>query len=265
MKYKNVIKTGEEYQILKEATQISVKIFKELLASVKEGVSAGDINALAGKLCVENDVKPAFLGVPGPKMDFDYNVCISVNDAVLHGVPHSSIVFKPGDIVKVDFGVIHKEFYTDHCFTLMVSPEKVVNSPQKERELKMINTAKLCIDTAIKAAIAGNRVLDISGAMQEVAELAGFKYVKSYCGHGIGRSLWLEPEVPAYKWKGRENPELIEGMVLCIENQLTTGSADLKLDDDGWTLRTLDRSKGAMFEHMVIVRNEEPEILTLLD
>lgn len=265
MEYSNIIKTDQEYKTLKDATQVSVTILKQLISTTKEGVSAGEINELAGKLCKENSVLPAFKGVPGPKMDFDYNVCISVNDGILHGIPHSEIVFKPGDVVKIDFGVIHNSFYTDHCYTLMIAPDKVEENPNKQRELKLIQTAKLCIDTAVKAAIVGNNVLDISGTMQEIAELAGFKYVKNYCGHGIGRSLWLEPEVPSYRWKNRENPELLEGMVLCIENQLTIGSSDLYLDEDGWTLRTEDGSKGAMFEHMVIVREGKPEILTLLD
>lgn len=264
MSNSNILKNKEEYLVLKEATKISVGILNELIAKAEVGVSAGEINQLAGELCVSNNVKPAFFGVPGPKVDFYYNVCISVNNGVLHGIPHSSIIFKEGDIVKIDFGVIHKGFYTDHCFTKIIRGEggKIEIN---EREELLVKTAKLCIDTAVKAAVVGNRVLDISDAMQEICDLTGFNYVTNYCGHGIGKALWMEPEVPAYRWKGRENPELIDGMVLCIENQIMTGSSDLILDRDGWTLKTKDGSKGAMFEHMVIVRKDKPEILTLLD
>src|SRR5260221_429499 len=191
-------------------------------------------------------------------MPFPNSVCISVNDAILHGIPHKTIIFKDGDIVKIDFGIIYNGFYTDHCVTVGLGK-------LKDEEKKLISTAKLCIDTAVKNAIVGNKISDISNAMQTIASVSGFDFVRTYCGHGIGKALWLAPEVPSYVSYNSTQINLVEGMVLCVENQLTIGKSNLILDDDGWTLRTVDGSKGAMFEHMVIVRKGKPEILTLLD
>lgn len=257
MKYKNVFTDPEDIKAIREAGKISAKILKKLKGSVKEGVSAKDIDDLAAELCKKHDVKAAFKGVPGITYPFPNSVCVSVNDEVLHGVPDESKIFKKGDVVKVDFGIIYKGFYTDHCVTVGIEPLS------KELQ-KLISTAKLCVDTAVKEAIVGNRVGDISYALQSVSELAGFDFVTTYCGHGIGRSLHESPEVSSFGTKGT-GPELVDGMVLCIENQITTGSANVVFKEDDWTLKTVDGSIGAMFEHMVIVRKDKPEILTLLD
>lgn len=258
MQYSNIIKTEEDYKTLKKACDISVSILKELSSSVKEGISAGDINELAIELCAKNKVKAAFLGVSGPQQPFEYSVCISVNDTVLHGVPHSSIVFKSGDLVKVDFGIIYNGFFTDHCVTVSVGEIT-------KEEKRLMATGRLCIETAVKEAVVGKSIYNISYALESVCKLAGFDFVKNYCGHGIGKSLWLPPEVLSYATNESKSIQLLEGMCLCIENQLTMGSSNLYLDSDGWSLKTKDGSKGVMFEHMVIVRKNKPEILTLID
>ncbi len=258
MSYSNIIKSEKDYKTVKEAADISTSILRQLRDNVKAGVKASDIAELASELCLKNKVKPAFLGVPGPKSDFPSSLCINVNNTILHGIPHSSIEFKEGDIVKVDFGVIHNGFYTDHCVTVAVGE---ISAEEK----RLIETGRLCIDTAIKEAVVGNNVSDISRAMQTVCDIAGFNYIRSYCGHGIGKALWLEPEVLTYTYKGQEEIPLEEGMCLCIENQVVLGKESLYLDLDGWSLKTVDGSKGVMFEHMVIVRKGRPEILTLLD
>lgn len=257
MQYKNIITTKEDYKILKEATAISVKILKELRNNVKIGVSAKFIDDLAFQLCQDNGVEPAFNGVEGIITPFWGNICISTNDEILHAIPLEKRIFKSGDIVKLDFGVVYKGYYTDHCVTVGVGELSKV-------EDALIKTAKLCIDTALKKAIVGNTIGDISNVMQNIAELGGFDYVTTYCGHGIGKSLHLAPEIPSFGEPG-EGDKLVDGMVICIENQITIGDSDLKLSQDGWTLKTIDGSKGAMFEHMVIVRSGKPEVLTLID
>jgi len=257
MQYKNIITTKEDYKILKEATAISVKILKELRDNVKVGVSAKFIDDLAFQFCSDNGVKPAFNGVEGVITPFWGNICISTNDEILHTIPTEKRVFKEGDIVKLDFGIVFKGFYTDHCVTVALGK-------LNKDEQALVKTAKLCIDTALKNAVVGKTVGDISSIMQDICELSGFDYVTTYCGHGIGRSLHLAPEIPSYGNPG-EGEQLIEGMVICVENQITIGKADLKLSQDGWTLKTIDGSKGAMFEHMVIVREGKPEVLTLMD
>jgi methionyl aminopeptidase len=252
----NIIKNEIEYMILKEATAISANILRRIKEETKIGISAASLDKLAGQLCLENNVKPSFKGVRGVKGPYSNNICISTNDEILHAIPKEERIFKSGDIVKLDFGIIHKGFFTDHCVTVglgELTPE----------EKKLIHTGEQCIETAIKQAIKGNTVGDISNALQTVAEEAGFNYVTTYVGHGIGRSLHLSPEIPAYGQRGA-GIRLQNGMVLCIENQITLGSADLKMDNDGWTLSTKDGSKGVMFEHMVLIKDNAPQVLTRL-
>jgi len=257
MKYNNVFTNPEDINKIREATKISSEILKTLRDSVKVGVSAEEINLLAEKECAKFGVVPSFKGVEGPKMPYDKALCICVNDEILHGRPTDSTVFKSGDIVKVDFGIIHKGFYTDHCVTVGLAE-------LTSEESRLINTAKLCIDEAVKEAVVGNYTGDISYVMENISNLGGFNFVTTYCGHGIGKSLHESPEV--LSWGDRKTGvKLVEGMLLCIENQITMGSAKLKLQPDGWTLKTVDKSKGAMFEHMVLVGKNSPEILTILD
>lgn len=256
MKYKNIFTKEEEVETIREAGRISAEILNELKSNAVIGKTPKDLHELAIQLCAKNHVEPAFLGVPGPISNFEGAVCISVNDATLHGLPFSNEPFKSGDIIKIDFGIKYKEFLTDHCVTVGLGE---LSSDEK----RLIETAKLCIDTSLKQAVVGNTVGDISNAMQTIADMAGLKYVTSYCGHGIGKELWLEPQITSYGEAG-DGPKLEEGMLLCIENQLSLGSAKLKMDDDGWTLRTSDGSKTAMFEHMVLVGKNAPEIITKL-
>jgi methionyl aminopeptidase len=257
MRYKNIFTSESDIRDIRKAAEISATILRELRDAVVAEISAADIDELAKKLCQKYKVKPSFLGVKGIKSDFPAAVCISVNDEVLHAIPYRSKVLKNGDIVKVDFGVIYNGFFTDHCVTVGIGSIS-------EQEEKLLHTSKLCIDTAVKHAIVDKRIGDISYTMQSICEMAGLNFVTSYCGHGIGKSLHEAPEVPSWGKFGT-GEKLIEGMVLCIENQVTLGTSQLEMDKDGWTLRTKDGSKAAMFEHMVIVRKKQPEILTLLD
>jgi methionyl aminopeptidase len=203
---------------------------------------------------------PAFKGVRGPTSDFPGAVCISVNDETLHTIPFSKRKFKSGDIIKIDFGIIYKNFATDHCITIGIGK-------LTDEEKRLINTAKNCVETAIKKALSGNTVGDISFALQTITELEGFEYVRDYAGHGIGKlehgGLHIVPSIPSFGMPGTGR-ELVEGQTICIENQVSLGAADLILDDDDWTLKTVDGSKTAMFEHTVMVGKKKPLILTKL-
>jgi len=257
MKYRNVFTRLDEIENIKEATKISSLILRSLRDAVKIGASAEDIHLLAEDECKKYDVVPSFKGVSGPITPFPKSVCISINEEILHGLPKKTTVFKSGDIVKVDFGIVYKGFYTDHCVTVGLG------DISKDEE-RLINTAKLCVDEAVKEAIVGNSTGDISYVLENIASLGGFKFITAYCGHGIGKSLHESPEI--LSWGERKSgTKLIEGMLLCIENQITLGSNKLVLQSDGWTLNTQDGSKGAMFEHMVLVAKNAPIILTLLD
>lgn len=254
MEFTNIFTEKKDIDSIIKASEISTDILREVIISVAPGISSNDIDNLALSLCKKNKVSPAFLGVKGVKQPFPSSICVSINHEILHAIPHKNKIIMEGDVVKLDFGIIYQGFYTDHCITIGVGNI----SEEKQR---LINTARLCVETAAKNAIVGNKVGDISFALQTVAELNNYDFVTSYCGHGIGRSLHEPPEIPSW---GAKNTgiELQKGMVLCIENQITLGDAELILQEDGWSLESKDKSVGAMFEQMVMVEENAPRYLT---
>lgn len=256
MKFQNIYKSKNEKQAVKEACRISVSILNQLKGFAKIGATPKQLNELAGDLCSQHKVKPSFYGVKGPKNDFPGNLCVCVNDETLHAIPFSTFQFEPGDIVKIDFGIIFEEIYTDHCTT-------VAFGQLTDNERRLIDTTRLAVETASKQAMVGNRVGDISHALGSIAQMANFNSIRGYSGHGIGPSLHEDPSIPYEGSKG-EGVLLEEGMLICVEVQLSLGTGKLRMDKDGWTLRTEDGSKTAMFEHMVLV-GKDAEILTRLD
>lgn len=256
MSYQNIIKTEADYTSIKKACDISVEILRELRSNVKEGVSPKDMDELAGELCAKHKVRPSFLGVPGMNSVFPSNLCVMVNDQAVHAIPSSNVAFKSGDVVKVDFGIIYNEFNTDHGITLGVGE---ITS----RRQSLISTVELSVNKAIEEAMPKAKTGDVSYVLGEIALMAGFDSVSNFGGHGIGKKIHYAPSIPFYGEKGT-GETFQEGMLVCIENWITEGSADLILENDGWTLRTSDGSYSAMAEHMVIVRKGKPEILTYL-
>jgi len=250
----SVIKDRQDYNNLIQACEISKKILRVVVSQVKEGNTPFEINELTKSLCKQYNCKPAFFGVKGPKGPFPGYLCISTNDEVLHGVPLSKREFKSGDVVKVDFGLYAYGMYTDHCVNVIVGDVS-------EQVKKLVEISKLCIEKGIENAISGGWTGDISNAMETVCKLSKVDFVKTFCGHGIGKKLHMDPEVLTYGERGT-GTKLIEGMVLTIENQITSGSADLYLDKDGWTLKTKDGSLAFMTEHMIIIRKKQAEVLT---
>lgn len=256
MKFQNIYKSKNEKQAVNEACRISVSILKQLRDFATIGVTPKQINELAGDLCTQNKVTPSFLGVKGPRNDFPGNLCVCINDETLHAIPFSTFPIEPGDIVKIDFGIIFESIYTDHCTTIGFGD-------LKDEERRLIDTTKLAVDTASKQAVTGNYVGDISYVLGNIAQMANFKSIRGYSGHGIGPSLHEDPSIPYEGSKG-EGLLLEDGMLICVEVQLSLGTGKLRMDKDGWTLRTEDGAKTAMFEHMVLV-GKEAQILTLLD
>ncbi|BCX14261.1 MAG: methionine aminopeptidase [Candidatus Dojkabacteria bacterium] len=259
-KFLNVYTSQKEISTYKKAGEISVKILKELINITVKGSTPFEINERAKFLCKKYGVQSAFYGVPGPKNPFPGHVCVSVNDFILHTIPFSKKEFVDGDVVKIDFGIVYKGFYTDHCVTFGIGDVT-------EEDAKLIRTARLCVDTAIKQAKPGNKTGDISNALQTIAELEGYNYVTNYVSHGIGRKehggLHADPKILSYGKKG-VGLTLPKGLAITVENQISKGSAQLILERDGWSLRTKDGEKAAMFEHTVIV-DDEPIIITKLD
>ena len=246
-----IIKNKKQDKLIREAADISMKILFELGQNVRKGVKTIEIDELAGKLCKKYGVKPAFKSVEG----YYYNTCISINNEVIHGIPVHKDPLKIGDIVKVDFGVIHKGFFTDHCWSFVVERAS-------KADMKLLIASREATENAVKKAITGNKTGDLGYEMSLAAKKYGFNTVWEYVGHGIGKKLHEDhPCITSYGT--RNTGEILEdGLIACVECQVVDGSGNIYIDSDGWTVKTLEGGKAAEYEYMVIVRENEPEILT---
>lgn len=245
------LKSQREIDVMRRAGATTALILQELATAVKPGVTTLELDQLAERRCRELGVKPAFKGYHG----YPGCVCISVNEQVVHGIP-SERVLTNGDIVGLDFGVIVDGYYGDSAKTVPVGTIK----PAAQ---KLLEVTREGLYAGIKQAVSGNRLFDISHAIQNYVEAHGFSVVREFVGHGIGRSLHEEPQVPNYGPKGK-GIVLKEGMVLAIEPMINAGSHAVRVEADGWTAVTVDGSLSAHFEHTVAITKNGPEILTMV-
>jgi len=237
-----IVKNSKQERIYREAGRISSDILRELGENIKVGITPLDIEQLAQDRCREYGVKPSFATVPG----YDYATCISVNDCILHGIPND-IPFKDGDLVKVDFGIIYKGLFTDHCWTWGVGDIS-------EEDRKLMEAGREATENGCKQAVAGNRTGDISHALRSTAKKYGYTTLEEFAAHGIGKTLHDEPEILSYGEPGTGDL-LKDGMVVCIECQVTK-SNDIYVADNGWDVISSDGYKGSMYEYMGIVTND---------
>jgi len=244
------IKRPKEEKLIREAAGISMKILFELGQNVRKGVKTIEIDELANSLCKDYKVKPAFKEVPS----YFNTTCISVNDEILHGIPNEDDILKVGDLVKIDFGIIHKGYNTDHCWTFAV--EEV-----SKKDMKLLKASKEATENAVRKAVSGNYTGDLGYEMNKTAKKYNYNIIKEYVGHGIGKDLHEYPDIPSFGEKGR-GELLKDGMVICVECQVVDGSGDTLIESNGWTVRSQEGGKAGMYEYMVIVRDSEPEILT---
>ncbi|RDC64742.1 type I methionyl aminopeptidase [Adhaeribacter pallidiroseus] len=242
-------KTEEEINLLREGADILGKTHGEVFKNIKEGVSTKFLDLQAETFIKDHSAFPSFKGYNGYK----YSLCISVNSVVVHGLP-SDYELKSGDIVSIDCGVLYKGFHTDSAYTHAVG---FVQPEVKE----LLNTTKESLYFGIDKAIAGYRLGDVSSAIQEYVESKKFSVVRELVGHGIGKNLHEAPEVPNYGRRG-SGIKLQEGLVLAIEPMVNLGSKNIFQESDGWTIRTKDNKPSAHFEHTVVVRKDQAEILT---
>lgn len=249
-----IVRSPEELHAYRKVAQLSTHILWKLHQKAAEGVTPLEIDALAEKLCKDNGARPNFKGVGSPKNPYQHSTCIAVNDVVVHGIPQNEPL-KKGDIVKLDFGLEKDGFNTDHCVTV------VIGGFASEEDRKLVEVTKAAVLKAAHLARVGKRVGDLGYAMESTAYSAGFTVAEQYVGHGIGATLHEEPQIPA--WGDPDSGQkLREGMVICVEAQVIAGSNDLYTDADGWSVKTRDGSRAAMFEYMVLVGRKEAEILT---
>jgi len=247
-----VIKSKNEIAIMREAGRIVAETLEALREKAKPGVTTADLDALAYAIIAKRGAKPTFKGYRG----FPANICTSVNEQVVHGIPSNKVVLKNGDIVAIDVGATLKGYVGDGATTLAIGEVSEV-----AKQLMVVTQGALA--AGIAAARAGNHLEDISGAIQDYAESRGYSVVRQYVGHGVGRQMHEEPQIPNYR-QGKRGPLLKPGMTLAIEPMINVGAADTRTLKDKWTVVTEDGKLSAHFEHTVVVTEGEPEILTLL-
>ena len=243
------IKTAQEIGILREAGKILAEIVEDLKRSLKEGITTKEVDQVAEKLIRQREVIPAFKGYRG----FPGCVCVSVNEEVVHGVPGDRQL-RAGDIVSLDVGIIHKGYYSDTALTVGIG---TIRDALK----KLLDVTSQSLDKGIEQARVGNHLSDISHAIQTFVEANHFSVVRDFVGHGIGKNLHEDPEIPNFG-PAHNGPILKEGMVFAIEPMVNMGTWQTKILDDGWTVVTQDGAPSAHFEHTVVITAKGPEILT---
>ncbi len=244
------LKTDEEIALMRESNQLVGKTLGEIARWIAPGVTTLKLDQIAEQYIRDNGGIPGFKGYGG----FPYTLCISVNENIVHGFP-SAYVLRPGDIVSVDCGAIVNGYNGDSAYTFCVGEV----APEVKELLK---TTKESLYIGIQQAIAGKRIGDISNAIQNHCEAKGYSVVRELCGHGIGRKLHEDPEVPNYGRRGC-GPLLKKGMCIAIEPMINLGSRNIVIERDGWTTRTRDRKPSAHYEHTIAISQDGPaEILS---
>jgi len=247
-----IYKTEEEMRAIKRSNQIVAKILAELKAMIKPGVQTKDLDEYVEKRAKEMGAIPAFKGYRG----YPSSLCTSINEEVVHGIP-SSRVLREGDIISLDFGVLYEGYYGDAAVTYPVG--KI-----SSRAEKLIAVAEKAFYKGLEEMKEGNRISDISFAIQKSVESEGFSVIRTFVGHGIGHSLHEEPQVPNFGLPGL-GPKIKVGLILAIEPMIALGDWQVEILNDGWTAVTKDRSLAAHFEHTVALTQNGIKILSLID
>lgn len=241
---KDLEKMARGGKILKETKEV-------VNEAIKVGVSAADIEKIATEFIESKGAEPSFKKVSG----YSWTTCINVNEGVVHGIPHSDIIFAPNDVVSVDLGVFYEGFHTDSALTKYLGDDPTIK--------KFLSSGMRALDKAINAAKVGNTIKDIARATQSTIEASGYSIIKALTGHGVGRELHEDPRVPCFvSGSPDEAVEIVAGMTLAVEIMYTTGKGDIKLEKDGWTLSTKDAKISALFEDTVAITTNGKRILT---
>ena len=244
------IKTAAEVERMRVACRLSAQLLAEVAAQVRPGTTTGELDAFATARMRALGVQSAFFGYGG----FPGYTCISLNEEVVHGIPGPRAI-NAGDLVSVDLGVVADGFIGDNATTVRVGAVDAESA-------RLCDVTAAALAAGIAAARAGSRLGDVGHAVQTVAEAAGFSVVRDFCGHGVGRKLHEDPQVPNFGRPGR-GPVLKPGMTLAIEPMINQGAWKVEVQSNGWTVKTLDRQRSAHFEHTVLVVESGPaEILT---
>lgn len=246
-----IIKSQQEIDIMRESGKITAYILAELGARIRPGITTAEINDFVESTILRNHMIPSFKGYHG----YPAGACVSVNEEVVHGIPSRKKVLQEGDIVSVDVGCTYKGYVSDAARTYPVG------RITKEAQL-LIETAEASFFEGLKFCRTGNRLTDISAAIQNKVESAGFSVIRDFVGHGIGSDMHEEPQIPNYGKPGR-GPRLAPGMVLAVEPMICQGGYEVRLLSDDWTVVTIDGKLSAHYENTLAITDGEPELLTL--
>ena len=245
-----IIKNSEQLALMKKAGQITAQALLVARDAVRPGISTKEIDTKIHDFIMKSGATPSFLGYGG----FPGSACISINDEVIHGIPSEKKILREGDIVKIDVGARYRGYNGDSARTYPVG--KV-----SEEALKLISVTERSFYEAMNAAKAGNRVGDIGFAVENFVISNGFSVVRDYVGHGVGKDLHEEPEIPNFGKAGR-GARLYSGMTLAIEPMVNIGGYGVKVMGDGWTVKTLDGSLSAHYENSIAITDSDPIVLT---
>ncbi len=246
-----ILKSAQEIKYMREAGRITALALHELGKRVRPGITTGELNRYAEDFLQRAGATPAFLGYRG----FPASICASVNNEVVHGIPGLRKL-ENGDIISIDMGAVYHGYYGDSAATFPVGEIS-------EEASRLLEVTRRALFEGISKAVAGNRIGDISAAVQAFVEANGFHVVRDFVGHGIGRDMHEEPQVPNFGKPGL-GPRLQAGMALAIEPMVNVGTHEVVVMPDRWTVITKDGSLSAHFEHTIVVTEGQPEILTLL-
>jgi methionyl aminopeptidase len=246
-----IYKSPQEIERMRKAGRIVAGTIDTVLRAVRPGVSTGELDAVAEGYIRERGATPSFKGYRG----FPASICTSINQEVVHGIPSNERVVREGDILSLDFGAIWEGFHGDSAVTVFVG-----EPPSSEAE-KLVRITKEALEAGIAQIRRGGRLSDISHAVEQVVLGAGFEVVREYVGHGIGRSLHEDPQIPNYGQPGR-GPELRPGLVIAVEPMVNMGDWRTRVLADDWTVVTQDGSLSAHFEHTIAITDDGPEVLT---
>ena len=244
-----IIKSNQEIAAMRQAGKIVAKVLEVLKRQIRPGIKTKELDTIAARELERLEAKPSFKGYRG----FPANLCVSVNDEIVHGIPGERVLGE-GDIVSLDLGAIFMGFHSDAAVTIGV---EMISSPARQ----LMETTEGALKAGIAAAYAEARLGDISSAIQNYTESRNYSVVREYTGHGIGREMHEEPQIPNFGLPGT-GPVLKRGMTLALEPMVNSGDWRTRLGDDHWAVSTADKSLSAHFEHTIVVTDTEAEVLT---
>jgi methionyl aminopeptidase len=244
-----IIKTKSEIEKIRYSAKVVAEILEYMKGFIKEGITSLEIDEKVESMIKKSGGSPAFKGW----YDYPNATCISINNSIIHGIPDKTII-KNGDLVSLDIGVESKKAYGDAAYTYLVGEVS-----EDKKQLARVTEESLYL--GIEQAIVGNRVGDIGNAVQTHVEKYNYGIVRDYCGHGVGLSLWEEPQIPNYGTPGRGR-RFKENMCICIEPMINLGTGQVLVKDDGWTVVTKDGKASAHYEHQILITGNGPEILS---